>query len=56
MGDALDLADAVDHRIDGDGLAILLMPSLWLAKVEAAGELAHAEDIEAALDERLLDR
>ncbi len=48
--------DAVDHGIDGDRLAVFLMAALGLAEVEAAGELADAEDIEAAGDDRLLDR
>jgi len=56
MRDADDLALLVDHRVDGDRFAVLLVPAFRLAEVEAAGELAHAEHVEAAFDERFLHR
>ena len=55
VSDAFDFAAAVDHGVDGDGLAVFLMGALGFSEVEAAGEFTHAEDVEAALDERLFD-
>ena len=51
--DALDLLDAVDHRVPGDVLvgrdALLLVRT----KVDAADELAHDDDVHALRDGRL---
>ena len=55
-GDALDLALLVDHRVERDRLAVLLVAAFRRAEIDAAGEFADAEDIEAVLDEFLFHR
>ena len=56
VGDALDLALFVNHRVHRHRLTVLLADAFGLAEVEAAGQFAHAEDIEAAGDDFLLHR
>ena len=44
VGDALDFAGGVDHRVDGALLAVLeRLGGLRLAEIHAAGEFAHDE-------------
>ena len=55
-GDALDLVRGVDLRVDGALLAVLQRDDLLgLAEIDAAGQLAHDQDVEA-LDELALQR
>ena len=51
-----DLAFFVNHRVERDGFAIFLVAAFGRAEIDAAGQLAHAEHIEAAGDEFLFDR
>ena len=52
-GDALDLLDAVDHGVPGDVLLRGHVLLLARAKVDAADELAHDDDVHALRDGRL---
>jgi hypothetical protein len=55
-GDALDLVGVVDLRIDGALLAVAEIGDfLRLAEIDAAGQLAHDQDVEA-LDDLALQR
>ena len=47
---ALDLLDAVDHRVPRDVLLRRHVLLLALAKVDAADQLAHDDDVDAARD------
>ena len=55
-GDALDLALFVNHRVERDRFAVFFVATFRRSEIDAAGELAHAEDIEAIGDEFLLHR
>ncbi len=48
MGDALDLRHAVAHGVDADPLAPVPFDPLRLGEVDAAGQFADHQDIEAA--------
>jgi hypothetical protein len=55
-GDALDLVGVIDLRVDGALLAVAEIDDfLGLAEIDAAGQLAHDQDIEA-LDQFRLQR
>ena len=55
-GDALDLERVVDLRVDAALLAVAEVDDLLgLAEIDAAGELAHDQDVEA-LDHFRLQR
>ena len=56
MGHPLDLARFIDHRVDGPFAELEGEGVLGLAEVEAAGQLAHDEDVEAAGNPLALDR
>ena len=55
VGDAFDFGLFVDHGIDGGHFAIDEGAAFGLAEVDAAGEFADAEDVEAAGDEFVFD-
>ena len=56
VGDALDLALLVNHRVHRGHLTVHFLAELWLTKIEAAREFANAEHIEAAFDQVVLHR
>ncbi len=56
VGDALDLVRVVDHRVDGALAGRDALRALGIAEIDAAGQLAHDEDVEAAGDQFRLDR
>ena len=45
----------IDHGVEGDRLAIAFLAAFGRAEIDAAGELAHAEDVKATGDEVLSD-
>ena len=48
LGNALDLALAVNLRVDGLGVAVGELGGVFrLAEIDAAGELADADDVDA---------
>ena len=55
MRDPLNLASAINHRVDGDRLTILFVRPLGLAEIQATGQFADAEHIETPGDQRFLD-
>jgi hypothetical protein len=53
-GDALDLVGVVDLRVDAALLAVAEIDDfLRLAEIDAAGQFAHDQDVEAFDDVRL---
>ena len=57
LGDALDLAGLVDHGVDGLLFAVFERGGrLRLAEVDAAGELADADDVDTGRDALFLER
>ncbi len=53
--DVFNLGFLVDHGVKGDGFAIAFFAALGIAEVDAAGEFADTEDIEAIRDEFVFD-
>ena len=57
LGDALDLGGFVNHRVDGLLFAVFEQRGgLGLAEVDAAGQLANADDVDAVGDAGGLER
>ena len=55
-GDALDLVGVIDLRVDAALLAVAEVDDfLRLAEIDAAGQFAHDQDVEALDDFRLQD-
>ena len=46
--DAFDLGCAIDHRVNRDLDAVVIQPRLLLTEINAAGQLAHHDEIEPA--------
>ena len=56
LGDAFDLAGFVNHRVDRLLFAIFKCGGgLWLTKIDATGELADTDDIDAVGDTVILE-
>ena len=56
MGNALDFTFFVNHRVHRRHLTVHFLAEFRLAEIKTAREFTHAEDVEAALDDRVLDR